>query len=166
MRPILFLDMDGVCNDHVAHPRTRYCRTDPACVERLDRILIATDAEIVLTSSWRYLVHSGQMTLVGLRNLLHTHWIDGERLIGITRRDISDLRPRSRAHTDRGPQITEWIVDRFGVDPFVWEGSYVVLDDLDLEIGNCGHPFVQTIGTVGLTDADADRAIAILLEGR
>ena len=161
MNPLLFLDIDGVCNGHQQHLRTRYCRTDPACVERLDRILVETDARIVLTSSWRYLVHGGSMTFLGLRNLLHTHWIDGERLIGITRRDITDGRTDVETCTDRGPQIAEWLAEHT-----YWETPYVVLDDLDLDIRAAGHPFVQTVGTVGLTDIDADRAIAILLGGK
>jgi hypothetical protein len=155
MARFVFLDIDGVLNDHTQHPRTGYCSIDRDKAGRLDRVLFMADAGIVLTSAWRYLVHNGSMTLEGLRNLLRTHWIDGDRLVGITRRDIS---PNV---TDRGAQISEWIVGE-GWQHYGEDGAHVVLDDMDLGIGSAGHPFIQVDSAVGLTDADADRAIQML----
>lgn len=162
-RAIVFLDMDGVMNDESRHPRTRYCRTDPACVDRLDRILVETDARIVLTSAWRYLVHGGSMTLLGLANLLYTHWIDGDRLIGVTRRDTMVETPSGPfpVKDERGRQIADWRREHEHTGP------YVVLDNGDGKGGDigitaAGHPFVWTEGWRGLTDGDADRAISIL----
>ncbi len=152
---VVFLDIDGVLNAHDRHPSTGYCSIDRGCAVRLGRILDATGARIVMTSSWRYLVHSGSMTIEGLRNLLFTHWIDGSRLLGITRRDITDGTDLPTV-TDRGTQIMEWLNDNLYV------GLYVVMDDMDLGTTNYGHPFIQTDGKVGLTDADASRAIQIL----
>lgn len=149
--PLIFLDIDGVLNDHSCHSRTRYCSTDKACIARLDRILVETDARIVLTSAWRYLVHGGSMTMEGLRNLLHSHWVDGSRLIGITRRDVTDGIAGVKPRTDRGPQVTEWLRERVMGDPFLMQTPYVVIDDMDLEITTSLHPFVRTDGSVGLT---------------
>ena len=53
----------------------------------------------------------------------------------------------------RGYQIQEWL-DRH---PEVTK--YVVVDDMDLCINECGHPFVQTEGYLGLTEKDGDRII-------
>lgn len=149
VEPVIFLDIDGVLNDHTIHPRILYCTIEKAIALRLDRILVETDASIVLTSAWRYLVHDGSMRLDGLRYLLNSHWIDGDRLIGITRPD------RSASLTDRGQQITEWLAEH-GSRP------YIVIDDMDLEITACGHPLVLTDGRNGLSDQDVEQAIGIL----
>lgn len=164
VRPLIFLDMDGVANDHKAHTNG-YCGTKPECVAQLNRILRETDAKVVLSSAWRYLIHSGSMTLRGFVNLLLTHGVEIQtnekrprsRLIGITCRD-EDLSPR-------GQQIRHWLNEHGGRRP------YVVLDDggqnpdgswYDMGINDAGHPVVWTDGSVGLTAADADRAIGIL----
>jgi hypothetical protein len=96
------------------------------------------------------------MTLDGLRNLLHTHWIDGSRLIGITRRDVTDGMLGVAPRSDRGPQITEWLAENSH------RGPYVVIDDMDLEILSEGHPFVETIPSIGLRPRDVELAIEIL----
>lgn len=154
--PVLFLDCDGVINDHIAHSNG-YCGTNPECVRRLNRILNNTSAGIVVSSAWRYLVHSGSMTLLGFESLLKSHGVDCHgRVIGLTCPD-EELSPR-------GSQIRHWLNEHGGRD-------YVVLDDggehpdgswYDMGIDEALLCVVWTDGTVGLTDADADRAIAML----
>jgi hypothetical protein len=48
VRPILFLDIDGV----LAHFGTSD-ELDPACIARLDGVLVRTRAKVMLTSAWR-----------------------------------------------------------------------------------------------------------------
>lgn len=147
MRPLIFLDMDGCLNDHT-QLESGFCGVKSECASRLNRILRETDAEIVLSSAWRYMVPDA-MTLNGFQYLLQTHGVDcNDRLIGVTCRD-EELMPR-------GQQIRQWRNEHGG------DRRYVVIDDLDLGISEAGHPFVQTDGAVGLTDADVERAIAIL----
>lgn len=128
-KPLIFLDIDGVLNNHESHERTKYCSINKAYANNLDNLLVELDMSIVLTSAWRYL--SDFMNLKGLRNLLHTHWVDGERLIGWTRKDKGKI-------TDRGLQITEWLEQHHLFK------NYVVVDDIDLDITKYKHPYVQT----------------------
>lgn len=163
---VIFLDIDGVLNGHDAHRHPNgYCGIDPACVYRLNRIVAETGAAIVLSSAWRYLIHSGTgMTLGGFRDMLRTYGLDSSvKIRGLTKRD--------EEIPDRGEQIGDYLGLCSNVE------SYVILDDGSDEPP---HPpatkpltesliehheravIVFTDGTKGLTDADADRAIAIL----
>ena len=147
MKPVVFLDIDGVLNDHTAHPKNKYCTIDKAMAERFNGLLEATDAEFVVSSAWRYLVLSGSMTLEGFRNLLYSHWVDASRLVGVTRADVSSDR------TDRGRQIIEWLGGLRG-------RPHLVIDDMDLGVTACHLNLFRTDGKVGLTDGDAELAIA------
>ena len=151
---ILFLDIDGVLNGHEQDGHG-YCRIQAGPIVHLNRILAETGARLVISSSWRYLVHSGAMTLEGFSYMLITHGIGCHgRLGGITCRD-EEAGPR-------GAQITRWLdqLPRRGEGP-----AYVVIDDDDDGVTGAGHPLVRTDGRVGLTHEDADAAIAILRRG-
>jgi hypothetical protein len=162
-RPIVFLDIDGVLNDHRDDPvaRSGWIHRDKAA--RLNRILQAADARVVVTSAWRYFIHRGEMDLAGFEWLLRSHGVMPGRLRGVTRADTmvrveSGRNPERRPLSDeRGEQIREWLAINTAAGP-----PYVVIDDMDSGIVAAGHPFVRTIGSIGLTDDDADRAIAIL----
>ena len=160
MAPLIFVDVNGVLNDHTPH-ENGYCGIESRLAYHLNRILRLTAAEIVVSSAWRYMMFDRQMTCRGFGNLLATHGVDAiDRIAGFTGRDTmipdeaGQLVPMPN---ERGVQISQWLKrhDR----P---ERRYVVIDDLDLGITEAGHPFVQTNGKVGLTVADADRAIEIL----
>lgn len=160
MNPLIFLDVDGVLNGHASHPFTKYNTIDKDKAERFNHVIYMTNAQFVVSSAWRYLVHGGSMSLEGLRNLLYSHWILADRLVGITRKDISE------AVTDRGRQITEWLAENPGYGPVI------AIDDggkdretgewTDLGIIAEGHTLVVTQGQYGLTDDDAREAIAWL----
>lgn len=148
---IVFLDIDGVLNDPGCYdPRATSNRILPACVARLNRVLEATDARIVLSSAWRYMLIGRAMSLIGFEYLLRTHGVMSGRLVGRTCAD-EDVK-------ERGWQIHEWrkVHDH--------RGRYVVIDDMDAHISKL-HPFVHVDGAVGLTDADADAAIRLLTKG-
>jgi hypothetical protein len=151
---ILFLDIDGVLNGH-EQDAWGYNRIQPGPVVHLNRILAETEARLVISSAWRYLVHSGAMTLEGFSYMLITHGIACHgRLAGITCRD-EEAAPR-------GAQITRWL-DEFS--PHGEGPAYVVIDDEDVGVTGAGHPLVRTDGRVGLTHRDADAAIAALRRG-
>jgi hypothetical protein len=150
---IVFLDIDGVLNDHAWMDHAGSCDIKRECVLRLNRILRETGAVIVVSSAWRYMVHGEAMTLQGFAYMMRTHGLLSGRIHGLTCTD------ELIAH--RGDQIAAWLAEHDGVE------SYVVLDDDDgFSVSRCqgrhAHPFVRTDGAIGLTDADADRAIAIL----
>lgn len=162
---IIFIDIDGTLNGEHRHPNG-YCGMDPECVYRLNRIVRETGARLVLSSAWRYMVRPGTMGLKGFHCLLMTYGLDRKaKLVGCT--------PRDEAVIGRGPQISRWLHD--------WTArrrapAYVVLDNgsdvppLSPETMTLSESlsayhadrWVKTASHLGLTDADADRAIAIL----
>lgn len=169
MNRFVFLDIDGVLNAHEWDSEVLCGQIHADKVRRLNRILRETGSRIVLSSAWRYIIHRGEATLTGMEWLFRSHGILADRLIGITGRDVELERakyegcPENWPHTnERGRQIREWIVGA-GWRHYGESGRHVVIDDMDLGITEAGHPFVQTDGKVGLTDADAERAIAILM---
>lgn len=149
--PLIFLDCDGVLNNHTQQPNG-FCGVTRRCANQFNRVLKATDAKLVISSAWRYMVHAGSMTLRGFEHLLCTHGIDAhDRVIGITPRD------EDREGWTRGEQIRHWLNEH-------GDGRrYVVIDDLaNVGIKEAGHPFVQTMGSLGLNRCDADLAIRLL----
>lgn len=175
---VLFLDIDGVLNDHTWLPEVLCGQIHGDCVFELNRVLRATDARLVVSSAWRYLMYRGEMNLQGLEWLLRSHGVLAGRLVGITRRDTMVRGPYSGKlgewplDDERGLQIADWL--KASADPaarydsFIKVGDepvskYAVVDDLDLGITACGHPLVRTDGRRGLTPADADRLIELLL---
>lgn len=141
---IIFLDIDGTLNRLYKIGSPDF---EPQCVAAFNRIIEATAASIVLSSSWRYKVHQGHCTLDGLATLLNgTGGIAGS-LIGITRPDID------AEHEPRWTQIRDWLHD----NP---TPRYVILDDDREAFG--GRPGILVSARSGLTEADADLAIEIL----
>lgn len=55
----------------------------------------------------------------------------------------------------RGAEIAAWLAEQADVE------SFVILDD-DSDMGHLAHRLVETDCVIGLTQEDADRAIAIL----
>lgn len=164
MTPLLFLDIDGVLNAHEWDPEVLCGQIHRDKVQRLNHVLRTTGAMVVMSSAWRYIVHRGEANLAGMDWLLRSHGMLAGRLIGITRPDTMregtgyDGVPMSWPVTDeRGQQISDWLIENGGS-----RRRYVAIDDLDLGITAAGHSLVQTDERIGLTDADAERAVAIL----
>jgi hypothetical protein len=177
---VLFLDIDGVLNNHAVLKAAGCCGIDRGCVAQLNRIIRAAEPSIVLSSAWRYILHGKDMTLRGFEYLLRTHGAAGihGRIVGCTCRD-EDCAQCGHRHTrrqrpnvddegryvcrrcerpsSRGDQINYWLREHGPVS------RYVVLDDGDFGIREAGHPFVQTDGTKGLTVHKASVAIRMLL---
>ncbi len=157
---VLFLDIDGVLNDHTKL-ENGYCGTKPACVSKFNQLLTALpNLKLVISSAWRYMCLRNDASLRGFELLLLTHGVacDG-RVIGVTDPDgrvedepnhhdkdawhIAGLKWRAR-------QIRAWVA-RNDV------GTWAAVDDLDLGLPN----FVRTKGSVGLTFEDVNQLIAI-----
>lgn len=144
---LIFLDIDGVLNGQEFNKTCGSNSINRECAEHLNAIIAATDAKIVLSSAWRYMI-PGAMRLVGFEYLLRTHGVNAEnRLIGTTSRD--------EVVKDREDQISFWLAENGGGEGIE---SYVVLDDMC--VGK--HPQVQTGEKVGLTEEDVAAAIRIL----
>lgn len=153
---LIFLDIDGVLNHHEQSWRDvpdYDPQIIPRCVKAFNRIVRETEARIVLSSAWRNLIVQGHMTVYGFERLLCSHGVRGH-LISHT---------RSVGDPERWQEIKAWLdapdwsrvpLQRGTVD------RYCILDDMPDAFG--GRPGVRTNGGIGLTDDDAEKAIAIL----
>ena len=168
---ILFLDVDGVLNNH-GRMMNMYCGIQHEKVNLLNRVLDETGCYLVISSAWRYMVLGGDMTIKGFEHMLLTHGLKcHNKVIGCT--------PSDEDYNSRGKQISEWLDNdlyKF-LGPFNYSSSvyidviengiqYVVVDDLDDEIGiqisQSGHNIVQTDGKIGLTHEDCNKIISML----
>lgn len=144
---VVFLDVDGVLNDHGKHPGSHYTRVLPRCVRYLNLILKGTGADLVVSSAWRYMIVPGVMDLRGFEYLLRSHGLVGSRVVGRTAPD-EDV-------AGRGAQIRDWVYRR---EPPRW----VVLDDLgDAQMQSVAARLVLTDGRLGLTEADVVKALRL-----
>lgn len=177
-RPVLFLDVDGVLNDHPPFDgRIGSSRIYHDKVKLLNVVLEHTGAQVVLSSAWRYFVYRNEMDVRGLSWLLRSHGM-WNRMVGITRADtmvhhlpkkivtteaeIYQQFPRSK---ERGEQIDDWIalnghrtryavVDDGGIDK---DGNWC-----DLGIKSYKHPVVWTESKKGLTAKNAAELCGLL----
>lgn len=117
---ILFLDVDGILNRHIAYPQNGYCGIEPECLAQFNRIIEAVpDLGVVLSSAWRYQVLGRATTLLGFNYLLLTHGVDKRlQLVGCTPSD-EDIRGRGR-------QIEAWLQE---YSSFYDVTQYAILDD-------------------------------------
>ena len=146
MKKVIFLDVDGVLNNgnwalEMAGRGIRVYRDDllyePALAQ-LRRIVDATGAVIVVSSSWR-------QTPIAFLHL--REWLER---FGMT---VYGKTPFSGGQ--RGDEITAW----FDQNPGKWR--YVILDD-DGDMGVHIARLVRTSFDVGLTARDADLCIHML----
>lgn len=142
---VIFLDCDGVlsplCGDKFFLPEK---------MKLLKRIVDATGAEIVLSSSWRV----SEFGRNEVSKNLALHEIPG----------FIDCTPELQG--SRANEILQWIAkaQRSGEYQIV---NFVALDDIDLARGAPNPAFfakhaVCTASNIGLTNDEATRAIALL----
>jgi len=140
---VLFLDIDGVLNSaYVIEKCGRGDIIDRTMVERVNRIVDATDCKIVISSTWRLFYPLGVLSA-----LLRVHGLR-DVLIGKT----PDL---DRSQYNRGDEIQAWLDTQPCVEKFV------ILDD-DSDMSDVINHLVQTTFKEGLKDEHVDRAIAML----
>lgn len=147
---VIFLDFDGVLNSD------RYIRDcghtgvviDPKKMELLKKIVTATDAKIVLTTSWREHWNENPEMCDGSGKLINTIFARyGLEIYGKT----PFIRP------DRENEIKKWLEDHPETE------KYVVLDDMRLVADFLtGHTVKTSAFRDALTEKDADEAISIL----
>lgn len=153
---VVFLDIDGVLNSErffEAHPWPEGASwwsesaLDPRAVAQLDRLLRASGAAVVLSSSWRK-----RVTLDELNG-----WLTG---LGLSR-PIVDATPRLYRTADgvrptRGDEIAAWMA----AAPEAIE-AFIVLEDEE-PLGALEARCVRTDPRDGLTERAVDGAIALL----
>lgn len=153
---VIFLDFDGV----ITTEKSQWC-LDPAKMLLLKQIVDATDAYIVISSSWRRGTLQATLDFIVSPD---NHYVRGnpfilvDRVIGITGRlylhicgeeDVYWKACRGESiqcYLDRNPKIT----------------NYLILDDIPNMLLQQKDNFIQTDATKGLSSKDVKRAINIL----
>lgn len=150
---VLFLDIDGVLNSSNYFRREagevdgrgleayEGAQIDPFAIERLNRVIDATCAEVVISSAWRLGGSLGSIQRV-LRARGFKH-----RVFCKTPVLLEGL---------RNNEIQKWLDDNQPVERFA------IVDDLFVAGIGFAPQFVLTDYEDGLTDAHADRLIQIL----
>ena len=142
---VIFLDVDGVLNS--LDTGGLYALKKP-CLRRLQQIVEQTDANLVLSSTWRkYTDHVQRLKNVlsyrGMFIVSHTPVIQS-------------------INTVRGDEINLWLSIKKSMLRPTDTIRYVILDDTKDFLPEQLPFFVQTDGSVGLTDSDVEKAIHIL----
>ncbi len=148
MRKIIFLDIDGVLNNHETLAKkyrgSGIMGVDPYRVLLLNRIVEATGAEIVLSSSWR---HGTEESLKTLKTTIGFIDITGTCCSGI-----------------RGVEIHNWLtknVKGFSSDGYK-KGEHKVAildDDSDMLLWQKDHFFQTSFMGEGLTEEICTKVI-------
>lgn len=165
---LVFLDIDGVLNSRdwlysteqqrleVEYQGNEHLMINGEAVARLNRILAASGAKIVVSSSWR----CGHK-LPRLREILKAAGVEGE-VVGATPRyvELPNDEPAQRGH-----EIQVWL-DRNGgkgrEEPnFGWPAPFVILDD-DRDMVHLMPRLVKTTFAAGLLDEHVTQALAML----
>lgn len=152
---IIFLDIDWVLNsfdnmramhcvakkpeDHDLHRDEYGDFFDPRCVNWLKSILIETEAELVISSSWR------MIGLEKIRLLWSTRNLPG-KIVGITGKDWDKI---------RWEEIDDYIKDN-NIE------NYIIIDDDSDMMPHQLDRFIHTKWDWGLTYNDYKRSVEIL----
>jgi hypothetical protein len=162
----VFLDFDGVLNSHAyfkSDPNnedTEEGALDPKAIVKLNKLIAATGAKVVVSSSWRY-----GRSVERLTELLVKRGFVGE-VIGKTAdcvevKHVDEISAHEHAlyvaHA-RGDEIQEWLNKHPEVK------SFVVLDD-DSDMTTVKHRLVKTsLFLGGLLDHHVEEAIKMLAD--
>jgi len=162
----IFLDIDGV----IATPETveeGLWGLTLSKQELLGKILFETGAKIVLSSSWRHNDLKSTIDYMSEKGFLFCN-----HLVGVTLRLYKYIDREQKIHLSipRGLEIDQWIDTHIhsnnGKD---WnrkeigkDFTYVIIDDdADMLLEQKDY-FIHTNGMIGLTEIEAERAVAIL----
>ena len=150
---VVFLDFDGPIIPMASHEAGRKLleKAWHPCIAALNRITDTTGAKIVLSTSWRWPSSNGPQASELLKI-----WGATAEVIGATPILESAWKPGSVSWTGvpRGREIAAWLGSN-KVD------SFVIIDD-DKDMVHLMQFLIHTPFEVGLTEADADRAIQML----
>jgi len=139
-RRVIFLDIDGVLAP--IRQWDRYGDLEPQCVQVLNDIVVGANADVVVSSTWRY-----GKTVAELQEMLEAAGFGGS---------VLDKTPVGEAGADRGDEIAAWLSEHA-------VGGYVIIDD-HVNVGRLRSRLVLTQPAHGLQPADAPRAIALLMQ--
>ena len=153
---VIFLDFDGV----ITTLKSKY-KLDPDKMALIGRILDATGAKIVISSSWRrYSLEDTikDITDTSKHNVGDNPFPYPDAVVGVTERMYSFSYPNNDRHfcLPRGVEIQHYIDTHKEVE------QYVILDD-DCDMLLCqADNFIRTDTYEGISELDVEKAIVIL----
>jgi hypothetical protein len=170
MNKIIFLDFDGVLNTEHYQGLLQFqgkpwqdehgAYFDPNAIKQLERIIDATDAHIVVESSWKYHGLDAMKELWEVRNLpgriidITPSTISDEYLLS---NDLENIYP-SMLHC-KGIEIASWL-SKYETQDF----RYVTIDDEYVILDSQLPYFILTNPYEGITEEQANKIISILNE--
>lgn len=182
MRKIIFLDVDGVIATEESLDRGQWTFVDHL-QDKLGHILDATGAELVISSSWREATIEATKEKFKNKGFLFV-----DKIVGITIRGYSYLRPKVHLSIPRGVEIKQWIDTHLIYPWYAYpeqtkqyklydedgnfkkmksnkvgvDFNYVILDDDSDMLLEHRPYFIKTHRIYGLSEQDAIQAIKIL----
>lgn len=164
MANILFLDIDGVLNSNFRNDSHQREISDGTLIDEEKIRLLAclvkkTHAKIILHSGWRIWFDSELKPLrIEAKRLVELLEKEGLHIEGLTP-DLTteEIRRTKKFSLVKGEEILLWLSLHHDVT------EWVVLDDLDLHNVQIEQHQVKPDQTTGLTLADVEKAVKILL---
>lgn len=146
MKPLLFLDIDGVLNSTTSALGLviKGDHLDPVATGLMERLIERADAEVVISSSWRI----GQLT----RDLAWCFYNKG----------FGPLASRLVGQTDTGPGVRGDQIDRFLDAHPGRRSNYAIVDDDSDFLEDQRHRLVKTDGRFGFGLREYVQLLALL----
>lgn len=148
---LLFLDIDGVLNNHTFNEISKSYTLKQDCIRYLNHIIHELNPIVCLSSAWRYMILKEAMTTQGFKYLLQTHGVTAKlNLVGQCGLDVSE------GH-ERGKIIHNWFQAFKGNEDW----NILILDDAPkgMSFEPMQQYLYQTDGNRGLTKEDMDNIL-------
>lgn len=150
---VIFLDIDGVLNSK------QFVRSlgnkwdgnqfDPKAIECLNRLVIETNADVVISSFWRMIHSLDELKIIFLNYGLNSNIIGKTKVLC----------------GDRAAEIIDWYNDHKPDRFVIIDDDFLTIDESKQLDPFLKTRFVRTSSNVGLQNSDVDLAIQILNTG-
>jgi|TARA_R110000851_G_scaffold285798_1_gene439559 hypothetical protein len=136
---LIFLDIDGVLNNCMSSGVFHESSTIHECISELNRILLTSEAGIILISTWK-----DSYDFKTIKNLLYERGVYQHSILGLT--PIGINKEEGITYFLNNPPLE--------IDEFV-----IIDDNLDMKDELLRSKYIKTESMIGLTNTDADLAI-------
>lgn len=156
MRPVLFLDFDGVLNTRSGRIANGIEHICPQRVELVNQIVERTGCAVVVSSTWRLLF--SPKPLFDLQQIEAMQQILDAAGAKFAVYGVTPTIENSPRWPTRGDEIQKWLDDRPEET-----GPFASVDD-EAPMGHLEHRCVRTNDQDGLTQAHVERLVTLLTE--